>query len=172
MDSKDPNANLFGYDEEEKSEEERAFEQMYEKNPIRVDALGDLIYEEISSLIDSQEGLDDEAKRQMLFKMTANSVLDMVMDAADTDIGIEMSFSFDMLIGVALTNRKYNVDLFKEHEKALTDVKPSKFNSEEEYQMALQDFEESWWDLPQPLLEKRSPNDAIREVLGQYGLSD
>lgn len=172
MDYNDPNASLFGYDEEEKSEEDKAYEQMYEKNPVRVDALGDLMYEEITNIIEKQEGLDEDTKRQMLFKMTANSVLDMMMDAIPSEIAMEMSYSFDMLLGVALTNRKYNVDLFKEHEKALATVQPSKFNSENDYQSALKDFEERWWDIPQPILEKRTPNDAIRELLDRYGLSD
>lgn len=108
----------------------------------------------------------------MLFKMTANSILDMMMDAIPSQDGLDMSYSFDMLLGVALTNRRYGVDLFKEHEKALINVKPSEFGSDDAYRLAIQEFEEKWWDIPQPALDERTPNDAIREMLDKYGLSD
>lgn len=171
MENNDPNANLFGEDEE-KSIEEIAYAQMYEKNPRRTDALGTLIYEEIENHVESQGLPDEETKRQMIFKMAVNSALDMMMDAVSNEEGMDMSFSLDMLLGVALVNRKYNVDLFKEHEKALAGIKPSEFGTDDEYRLALEDFENSWWDLPQPPLEKRTPNDAIREELDSYGLTD
>ncbi|NLU45922.1 MAG: hypothetical protein GXX87_03150 [Euryarchaeota archaeon] len=172
MDNNDPNAHLFDREEEQCTDEELICKQLYDKNPVRVDALGDLVYEEVCTIIDGMEGLDAEAGRQMLFKMTANSVLDMVMDAVTPDIGMEISFSFDMLLGVALTNRRYGANLFKEHEKALADMKPSNFETDELYRLALEEFEERWWDLPQPQLGKRTPNDAIKEILSEYGLSD
>ena len=168
----DPNANLFGDDEEQKSDEDIAYEQMYEKNPKRTDALGSLIYEDIENYVESQDLPDEETKRQMMFKMAVNSVLDMMMDAVSSDVGMDMSFSMDMLLGVALVNKRFKVDLFKEHEKALAGIKPSAFNTDDEYRLALEDFENSWWDIPQPILDKRTPNDAIRGELDSYRLTD
>jgi hypothetical protein len=171
MDPNDPNANLFGKDEEQ-NEEEIAYNQTYGKNPSRSDAIGILIYEKISEIVDSQENIDEESKRQMIFKMAVNSVLDLVMDSASNDEGMDLSYSVDMFLGVALANMKYEVDLFREHEKALVNIKPSDFKSEDEYRLALDDFENNWWDVPQPILDKRTPNDAIRQALDEYGLAD
>ena len=170
MNKDDPNAALFAADEEE-SEEEMIYNQTYGKNPKRADLLMDLIYKDMIDALDRQN-LPEEAKRQMIFKMTASSLLDMIMDSSELEDGLEVSYSLDMFMGVAHTNVRYNVDLFKEHEKAMLTVKPSDFDSEEAYENALQEFEEKWWYVPQPLLEKRHPNDAIMESLKKYGLTD
>lgn len=171
MNKDDPNANLFGAGEDEKSEEEFLFDQMYGKNHARAEALKDLIFDDMTAEIDSQD-MPEEAKREMLFKMTVNSVLDMMMDAVSVEESLDMTFSFDMFMGVAITNKRYGVNLFKEHEKALATVKPSDYGSDEEYRKALEEFEEGWWYIPQPRLDKRHPNDAILESLNLYGLTD
>lgn len=170
MDKDDPNAALFGADEE-LSEEEMLYEQTYGKNHKRAELLKDLIYEDMAAIVD-QQNMPEEAKREMIFKMTVNSLLDMVMDASNVEDGVELMYGLDLFMGVAITNRKFNVDLFKEMRKALLSVKASDFKSQEEYEMALQEFEEKWWDIPQPLLNKRHPNDAIMESLMKYGLTD
>jgi len=171
MDKDDPNANLFGYDEEENIEE-NAYKQMYEKNPLRVNALANLWYDEMVSLIKAEGDIPEDAKMQLLFNMTANSILDMMADAVPSEMGVDMTFYFDMFMGVALTNKRFGVDLFKEQQKALVEILPSKFPSDEEYKKALTEFEEAWWSIPQPKLEKRNPNDAIRESLDKYGLTE
>jgi hypothetical protein len=166
----DPNADLFGRNEEE-SEEEQAYKQIYEKNPKRVAALGDLWYNEMMKEIESMD-IPEEAKYKMIFSMTSNSIFDMFGDACSTDTALEATFSFDIYMGVSLTNKKFKVDLFKEHQKALADIERDKFSSEEEYEKAILEFEERWWDIPQPLLDKRTPNDAIMESLSKYGLTE
>jgi len=167
----DPNADLFGRNDEEESEEEQAFKQIYEKNPKRVAAIGDLWYDEMMSEI---EGMDipEEAKYKMIFSMVAGSVLDMIADASPTDVALETTFSFDIYMGMALTNKKFKVDLFKEHQKALAGISREKFSTDEDYENAVVEFEEKWWDIPQPLLDKRTPNDAIMESLSKYGLTE
>ncbi|MDR1404503.1 MAG: hypothetical protein LBJ20_02905 [Candidatus Methanoplasma sp.] len=166
----DPNAELFGlYDKV--SEEEAENRQLYEKNPGRVAALGDLWYDTMIAEIDGMD-IPEEAKRRMIFSMTANGVLDMISDSAPSDVGLEATFSFDMFLGVSLTNKRFKVDLFKEHRNALIGVKRDDFPDDSTYEMALEEFEESWWEIPQPLLEKRTPNDAIRETLSKYGLTE
>ena len=170
MDPNDPNAALFGADEED--EGINADKQIYEKNARRADIIGELVYEGISDQIASMNIPDEESKMQAMFMMASHTVLDLVMDALDVDAGLETSFSLDMFLGVALVNKKYNVDLFKEFEKALADVKPSDYPDEELYLKDLEEKKELWWDIPQPILEKRTPNDAIREVLDHSGLSE
>jgi len=167
----DPNADLFGMNEEEPSEEEIIEKQLYEKNPLRVAALGELWYDTMLAEI---EGMDvpDEAKMKMVFSMTANGVLDMIADSSQVDAAMDVSYSFDMYLGVSLTNKRFKVDLFKEHQKALMTVDRGKFPDDETYQRELEAFEDAWWDLPQPLLDKRSPNDAIRETLAKHGLTE
>lgn len=171
MNINDPNASLFGGDEPEESEEEKAYKQLYGKNPDRVNALKDLWYSEMMSTVKDCD-LPEDAKYEMIFKMTVNSVLDMIDDAAPIDAALDLSFCFDMYMGVAITNKRFNVDLFKEQQKALLEIDRSKFKDDEEYERALTDFEDAWWSIPQPRLEKRNPNEAIRESLAKYGLTD
>lgn len=166
---KDPNAGLFGADEEEISEEERLNMQLFGKNPRRVSAFHDLMYNEMIESIDSED-IPEEAKRKLIFKMAMNSVLDTIMECTPDDIAEEMTYSLDSYIGVAITNRRYDVDLFKEQSKALLTVDPKKFQDDAQYQSALEAFEEQWWSIPQPLLKKRNPNDAIAESMKKYGL--
>ena len=170
MNFDDPNAELFGLCEEE-SEEEMENKQIYGKTPGRVSALNDLWYGEMISEIDGMD-IPEEAKRKMIFSMTANGVLDMISDSVQIDSGLEVTFSFDMFLGVSLTNKRFKVDLFKEHHQALMTVKREEFPDDDAYEMALEEFEERWWDIPQPLLDKRTPNDAIRETLSKYGLTE
>lgn len=166
----DPNSGLFG-EEEEKSEEEILYGQLFGKNPRRVSAMKELWFEELMESVDSEE-LPEEAKRELIFKMTANAVLDMVMECTTPDTTEELSYVFDSYIGVALTNKKFGVDLFKEQQKALLSVDPKKFADNEEYEKAIRDFEEEWWSIPQPKLGKRNPNDAIVENMKRYGLME
>lgn len=167
----DPNADLFGLNEEDRSQEEMTQKQLYEKNPNRVTALGELWYNELIQEIESIDA-PEEAKRQMIFSMTANSILDMMSDANPVELGLDITFYFDIFLGVSLTNKRFKVDLFKEHQKALLSVKREDFPDEESYENGVMEFEENWWDIPQPLLDKRTPNDAIRETLSKYGLTE
>jgi len=170
MDQDDPNAGLFGGDDDDITDEEYVQKQLYEKNPLRVAALSDLCYNE---MIEGVDGMDvpEDAKRKMIFSLAANSVLDMICDS-DQETGLEATFSFDVFLGVSLTNKKFKVDLFKEHMKALIGVNRDDFPDDEAYEGALAEFEERWWDIPQPLLGQRTPNDAIRETLSKYGLTE
>ncbi len=164
----DPNAALFGNDEEI-PEEERLFKQLFGKNPRRVSALSDLVYEDLEEMMKSDE-IPEEGKMKFLFKMAVNSILDIIMESSPDDVAEEMSYALDSYLGVALTNQKYGVDLFKEQRKAILSVDPKKFENNEQYELALEAFEEEWWSIPQPLLEKRNPNDAITESMRKYGL--
>ncbi len=165
----DPNAGLFGTDE--RSEEDKTYDQLYGKNPRRVSALNDLWYNEMMANV-LEADVPVEAKFQMVFKMTANSILDMMWDAIPVEESLEASYYFDNYTGMSLTNKKYSVDLFKELQKALIAVKADEFESDEDYQNALMELEEAWWSISQPLLEKRNPNEAIIESLSKYGLNE
>ena len=77
----DPNAALFGGDEPEKSEEEEAFEYVYGRNPRRVSALKDLWFENLMTKIEGMELPSEEAKMQMIFKLTCGGLLDMLGDS-------------------------------------------------------------------------------------------
>jgi len=167
----DPNADLFGLNDEEISEEEMVDRQLYGKTPGRVAALADLVYDQMNKEIDGMD-LPEEAKRKMVFSITANSVLDLIFDSSPIDQGMETSFCFDMYLGASLTNKKFKVDLFKELEQALLGVKREDFQDDDTYELALAEFEEKWWEIPQPLLDKRTPNDAIIEMLSKYGLTE
>ncbi len=167
-DNYDPNAGLFG-DDEQGSVEEIMAKQLFGKNPNRVSALRDLIFDDMMESIDTDK-MPEEAKRELIFKMAINSVLDMIMECAPDELSEEMTYAFDSYIGVALVNKKYGVDLFKEQSKALLGVDSKQFEDDEQYEAALREFEERWWSIPQPLLGQRNPNDAITESMKKYGL--
>ncbi|MCL2317440.1 MAG: hypothetical protein FWC44_03385 [Methanomassiliicoccaceae archaeon] len=167
----DPNADLLGLNEDELSEEEFLCKQLYEKTPKRINAISDLWYDEMIEAVDGLE-IPEEEKRKMIFNMTAHSVLDMINDSSPDEIALEVSFCFDMFVGVSLTNKRFGVSLIKELKKALLDMKRDDFPDDDTYQREMIAFEEMWWDLPQPLLDKRTPNDAIKETLAKYGLTE
>ena len=166
----DPNAALFGGDEEQKSEEEEAYEYVYGRNPMRVSALSDLWYHNLMAKIDEMKLPCEEAKMQMIFKLTCGGILDMLGDSQESGVAPEVMSSLDIFIGLALTNMKYKVDLLGEQQKALKAIDRSKFQNDEEYVRALSDAEDAWWDISQPLLDMRNPKDAIKETLRKYGL--
>ena len=170
MDKDDPNAALFGADEPEEGID--ADKQIYEKNGKRVDVIGHLVFEDLCQQIEDMNIPDEDSRLQAMYMLTAHSVLDLVMDSMGVDEGLEASFSIDMFLGVALVNKKYNVNLFKAFEKALAEVLPSNFPDEETYLRTLEEFKETWWDIPQPILDSRTPNDAIRMALDEFGLSE
>lgn len=167
----DPNAALFaGEDDEQKSEEQEAFEFVYERNPRRVSALSDLWIANLMDRINSMELPSEEAKMKMIFKLTAGGILDMLGDSQPPGVAPEVMSNLDMFMGVALTNMRFKVDLLGEQTKALKTLDPEKFESEDDYLRALSDAEDAWWDIAQPLLDGRNPRDAIRETLRKYGL--
>lgn len=166
----DPNAMLFG-GEEEKTEEERAMEYVYGRNPNRVSALSDLWFDELQKRIEEMDLPDERARIKMAFKLTAGAVLDMLGDSQPPETAPDVMSDFDIFMGVALTNKKFNVSLFGEQQKALMQIDRSSFHDDEEYIRALSDFEDRWWEIAQPLLNGRNPNDAIKETLMKYGLN-
>lgn len=167
----DPNAALFaGEDGEEKSEEQEAFEYVYERNPRRVSALKDLWFHNLMEKINQMELPSEEAKMQMIFKLTAGGILDMLGDSQPPGFAPEVMSNLDMFMGVALTNMRFKVDLLGEQTKALKAIDPSKFEKDEDYLRTLSDAEDAWWDIAQPPLDGRNPRDAIRETLRKYGL--
>lgn len=145
---------------------------VYGKNGNRVSAMNDLWYGKMKEQIDSMNLPSEEAKLKMAFKLTAEAVLDMLGDAMDPEDAPEIMSDLDLFMGVMLTNQRFGVDLMKEQNKYLMSVDRSKFKDDEEYVRALSDFEDDWWDLPQPPLDGRTPADAIRESLAKYGLKE
>ena len=169
MSEMDPNAALFGDDQDSTGEE--IIEYVFGKNPNRVSAITDLWYEEMMKTIVAMELPDEAAKMRAVFKLTAGGILDMFADSQNPEAAPDVMSDFDMFLAVALTNKKYNVNIFAEQQKALESVDRSKFSNDEEYAEAVSRAEDLWWEIPQPLLDKRNPNDAIRETLGKYGLT-
>ena len=167
----DPNAGLFsGEGEEEMSEEQEAFEYVYGRNPRRVSALNDLWFNNLMAKINEMDLPSEEAKMKMIFKLTAGGILDMLGDSQEPGVAPEVMSGLDIFIGLALTNLRFKVDLLGEQQKALQTIDREKCQDDEEYLRVLSDAEDAWWDIPQPLLDKRTPKDAIRETLKRYGL--
>ena len=104
--------------------------------------------------------------------MTANSVLDMIMECLAPDTAEEVAACLDGYIGMSLTNKKHQVDMMGELRKAIMNVKQNEGESDEDYERRLSDLEDAWWSIPQPLLNGRTPDDAIREEMRRYGLDE
>ena len=170
-DEYDPNAGLFGGDEPEKSPEEEHIEFTFGKNPNRTSAISDLFSEEMMATIDEEPNLPEEAKRNLIFKMTANSVLDMVLECLDPETREEVASSLDSYLGMCLVNKRFQVDLLGEMRNAVMTVKQEDGESDEDFELRLTQMEDAWWSIPQPLLDKRNPDDAIREEMMRYGLN-
>jgi hypothetical protein len=165
-----PNAGLFGGDEPEKDPVEEHMEYTFGKNPNRTSAISDIFATEMLETIDGDETIPAEAKPQMIFKMTANSVLDMILESLDPDTREDVVGCLDSFIGMCIVNKKFGVDILGELRKALQTVKQNEGESDEDYEKRLSDYEDAWWSIPQPVLNHRNPNDAIQEEMRRYGL--
>ncbi len=73
---------------------------------------------------------------------------------------------------MCMVNMKNQVDLMSELRKALMTVKQEANESDDDYERRLGDMEEAWWSIPQPILNGRTPDDAIREEMKRYGLDE
>lgn len=168
----DPNAGLFGGDEPETNPEEEHLKFIFGLNPNRTSAISDLFSNEMMATVDEEPDLPEEAKRKLIFKMTANSVLDMVMECLSPEMSEEVASCLDSYLGMCIVNKKFEVDLLGELRKAILEIKQEDGESDEDYDRRVSDFEDAWWSIPQPLLNQRNPDDAIREEMIRYGLNE
>ncbi|HIJ00156.1 MAG TPA: hypothetical protein HA366_01330 [Candidatus Methanomethylophilaceae archaeon] len=119
----------------------------------------------------NEDDKPEEAKREMIFLMTANNVMDMIMEAIPEEVALELSMSLDSVIGLSLVNRRYDVDLLESNYKTLIKIKREDYASDEEFEQAVRDVDERWWTVGKQALGGRSPNDAIIEELSKYSLN-
>ena len=168
----DPNKGLFGGDELELDPEEAHERMVFGKNPDRVSAMESLFGKELLDSVNENQEMPEEAKRQLVFKLTANSVLDMVMDSLAPEIAEEVAECINGYVGVGLVNKRFGVDLYKELYDALGNIEKGQDESDEDYERKVDEFSDRWWYIPQPLLSNRNPSDAIREEMLKYGLED
>ena len=87
----DPNAALFGGDEPEISEEEAHMKETFGKNPNRTSAFSELFLKDMLDTVEAEEELPEEAKKQLIFKMTANSVLDVIVESLAPETAEEVT---------------------------------------------------------------------------------
>ena len=144
--------------------------QLWGKNPKRMEALKDLWLKEMDEFADKNK-VPEEARKELVFSMTANSILDMIMESIPEDLALELSYCFDHMIGVFLANQRYGVDLLDAAYKSLEKVDREDFDSDEAFEKAIEEREEKWWTVGKQQLTGRSPNDVISEALSRYGLN-
>jgi len=145
--------------------------QLWGKNPKRTHLLRDIWFNSIVEQLDEEKKMPEEAKRELLFMMTANSVLDMVMESLPDELSLELSYCLDHMMGVAAVNQKFGVDLLETNYEVVSKIKRDDYASDEEFEKAVVEKEEKWWTVGKQLLGGRSPNDAIAEALSRYGLN-
>lgn len=156
------------FEEDESVELEK---MLWGKNPFRAAALSELFYAPMCAMVDEGvEGDDFDAKRQMTCVMTANSVLDIIMEAVPDDLAAEITFYLDHFIGLNLTNKEYDVDIMEELGKALSQVNREECKDDEEYERRVADIEEHWWTVSQPALGRKNAADAIFETMKKHNL--
>ncbi|NLN72294.1 MAG: hypothetical protein GX137_05860 [Thermoplasmatales archaeon] len=149
-----------------------AEKQLWEKNPKRTMVMRDLWYNDLIRSIEEDDGITPEGRKEMAFMMATNSVLDMIMESVPEDLAMELSFCLDSTLGLAVVNKNNNVDLMEEYYKATGLLKREDYNSDDEFDRALEALEEHWWSIGQPALNMRSANDSIIEALAKYGLNE
>ena len=152
-------------------EEEEFNKQLWDKTPMRTQAIRDLIFDDMLEEIKKSKVPEDK-KAEMIFLMTTSSIIDLFVESLPLDLALDATFFLDHMIGLALTNKKYGVDIISESKKAMETVDPTQFKDADEYEAALEEFEERWWEMGQPALGMRSPNDAIYEMLSKYKLNE
>ncbi|MCQ2056327.1 MAG: hypothetical protein MJY64_02535 [archaeon] len=165
----DPNTGLI----------ERVFEddsinidkQLWGKNSNRSQALEDLWYEDLQKNLE-KSNKNNIVKNRLAFLMTVNNVIDLIMDSVPEELAVEMSYFIDNAIAMALVNKNYDVNILEEEEKAISVVKREDYDTDDDYERALEAIEDHWWSIGQPALEMRSANDAIIEMLRKYKLNE
>jgi len=166
-----PNAGLFGDPEPEKSPEELLNEYSFGKNPNRTVAMQTLFGERLINDTMADEKLPAEAKMAFVFKATAHGVLDMIMECLQPEYREEVAVSLDSFMGMNLVNQRFGVNLVDAVMEELNKVEQEDGESDDQFEQRLMAMEEHWWDIPQPILNGRTPNDAIREEMNRYGLN-
>ena len=144
--------------------------QLWGKNPKRTEALRDHWFKDMIEFAD-ENNVPEEARKELVFSMTANSILDMMMESLPEDLALELSYCFDHMIGVVVANQRYGVDLLDAAYKSLEKVKREDFDTDEAFEKAIEEREEKWWTVGKQQLSGRSPNDVIAEALSRYGLN-
>lgn len=144
--------------------------QLWGKNPKRVEALKDLWLNEMMEFAEKNE-TPDEARPELIFSMAVNSTLDMIMESIPAEMALEMSLSFDHLMGVFIANKRYGVDILDAAFESLKKVNRDDYKTDEEFEAAVEEREEKWWTVGKQVLSGRSPNDVIAEALSRYGLN-
>ena len=167
----DPNAGLFGDPEPEKSPEELLFEYSFGKNPNRAVAMEALFGKRLMEDTMNDNDLPLEGKISFIFKATAHGVLDMVMECLPPEYREEVAVNLDSFIGMNLVNMKFNVNLVDAVMEELQKVEQKPNESDDDFELRLSAMEEGWWNIPQPILNGRNPNDAIQEEMNKYGLN-
>jgi hypothetical protein len=145
--------------------------QLWGKNPKRTQLLRDLWFDAMSEQINEEKDMPEEARRELLFMMAVNSVLDMAMESLPEDLSVEFSYCLDHMMGLASANQRYGVDLLETNYEVLSKVKREDYETDEEFESAVTEKEEKWWSVGKQQLGGRSPNDVIAEALSRYGLN-
>ena len=167
----DPNAGLFGEPEPEKSAEELLNDYSFGKNPNRAVAMETLFGKRLINDTLADDKLPVEGKMSFVFKATAHGVLDMIMECLPPEYREEVAVSLDSFLGMNLVNQKFGVDLVNAVMEELQKVDQQPGESDDQFEARLSAMEEGWWSIPQPILNGRNPNDAIREEMNRYGLN-
>jgi hypothetical protein len=168
-----PKGKKKGAKQTEKKGEEATVEQapdLLEMNSSRTFALRDLWFEDLVKAVDEQIA-PELNKREMLFLTVTNAVLDMVVDVLPEELARVVSENIDDYIAVTLVNKQFGVDLLKEFQDEFVKEKGSEFETEENLDAALSEFQDKFWGTKRKELRDKSPNQAIAAILKKYELS-
>ena len=95
----------------------------------------------------------------------------MIMECLQPEYREEVATSLDSFLGMNLVNQRFGVNLVDAVMEELSKVEQKDGESDDEFETRLMAMEEGWWEIPQPILNGRNPNDAIREEMRKYGLN-
>ncbi|MCL2607032.1 MAG: hypothetical protein FWD92_00530 [Methanomassiliicoccaceae archaeon] len=145
--------------------------QLWEKNPKRTHLIRDIWFNQMNEQVDEENEMPEEAKRELLFMMAVNSVLDIVMESLPEDRAVSFSYFLDHMLGLTAANQRYGVDLLETSYEIVAKVYREDYDTDEEFEEAVMEKEEKWWTVGKQQLGGRSPNDVIAEALSRYGLN-
>ena len=149
--------------------DQEAEKMIFDKNHERTFALSDLWMETIQEKIDESDA-PEEKKLEMMFVMTTNAILDMVMGSQPEEISLLIAKNLDEYLRVALVNRKYDASLMQSFQEEFFEKHGSEFESEDELDRALETFDANWWNTKRDDLNGLTPNRAVKEISEEYGI--
>jgi hypothetical protein len=147
--------------------DQEAEKLIFEKNHERTIALGDLWLNLMSEKI-MESDAPVEKKLEMMFVMTTNSLLDLMMGSQPEEVSLLIAKNLDEYLRVALVNKKYDTNLMQSFQDEFFESHGEEFETEDDLDRALETFDANWWNTKRDELGGTTPNRAVKEISEEF----